>query len=86
MRKMRYDYDSPTIVEKLLDEQSKQRMIPMSVLEDIKAEIENEILSMNENEQEFNDGLRYVLDIINKHIGKENKHDKRRSIGNIERT
>ena len=33
---MRHDYDAPSIIDEILDKQPKQKMIPLSVLEDIK--------------------------------------------------
>ena len=50
--------------------------IPKSVLEDIKAEIENQLfVGRILNSKDFDDGLKWCLDIIDRHISGKENHD-----------
>ena len=57
---------------KYFDEAIKQYYIPKSVIEDIKAEIEQTVKEEADDER-WSRGLRYALKIIDRHIGKECK-------------
>ena len=62
----------------LIDQVAEEKTIPLSVIEDIKAEIEDYHLSSNEVEDEDSVkwGMKIAIEIIDKHIsGKETADD-----------
>ena len=66
------------LAEALVKEDARKESVPMSVIEDIMTEITAELdnrpsFEFDEWTAGFNDGIRTALDIIDKHIGKENE-------------
>lgn len=56
--------------------------VPMSVIEDIKTEIQ-QVVEEEADDERWSRGLHYALKIIDKYTGKERMNDKRRSNRNI---